>query len=230
MGTVTPLGKMIEAAHLHGAKVVVDASQSVPHMAVDVQALNTDFFAFSGHKMLGLMGIGVLAAREDLLEEMDPVFYGGEMISDVDYLHSSWNDLPWKFEAGTQNIGGAISLGAAVDYLQDIGFDAIGAHDALLTRYALEQLSHIEGLRIFGPTEGRAPVISFNLNGVHAHDLATFLDSADIAIRAGHHCAKLIMRRLRVPATARASFYLYNTIEEIDRLVIALDEAKRKFK
>ena len=229
MGTRTPLREMIESAHAAGAKVIVDGSQGVPHLRVDVQDIGADFYAFSGHKMLAPMGIGVLYGRRMLLEDMEPVMFGGEMISDVDYYQSSWSEIPWKFEAGTQNVAGAIGLGAAVDYIEKIGINKIRANDDLLTDYALSRIKHIDGLKIFGPLSERGPIISFELEGIHAHDLATYLDSRNIAVRAGHHCAKLVMKRLNVSATARISFYLYNTMDEIDRFIEAIEEAKRFF-
>jgi cysteine desulfurase/selenocysteine lyase len=229
MGTRTPLREMIESAHAAGAKVIVDGSQGVPHLRVDVQDIGADFYAFSGHKMLAPMGIGVLYGRRMLLEDMEPIMFGGEMISDVDYYHSSWSEIPWKFEAGTQNVAGAIGLGAAVDYIEKIGINKIRANDDLLTDYALSRIKHVDGLKIFGPLSERGPIISFELEGIHAHDLATYLDSRNIAVRAGHHCAKLVMKRLNVSATARISFYLYNTMDEIDRFIEAIEEAKRFF-
>jgi len=229
MGTMTPLNEMIQAAHAAGAAVMIDGSQSVPHIPVDLSGMDADFFAFSGHKMMALMGIGVLAAKAERLEEMEPIFFGGEMISDVDYFQSTWNDSPWKFEAGTQNIGGALSLAAAISYIEEIGIETISEHDRELTRYALDGLSGIKGVRIHGPAENRAPVISFQLGALHAHDLATYLDSKEIAIRSGHHCAKLVMKRLNVPATARVSFYLYNSRAEIERLITALESARNYF-
>lgn len=229
LGTVNPVKEIIKAAHTVGAKVVLDGAQSTPHLPVDVADLDADFFAFSGHKMLAPMGIGVLYGKTALLEKMDPIYYGGEMINDVDYYQSTWNDLPWKFEAGTQNIGGAVGLGAAIDFIQNIGIDNIRKHDHLLTEYALNELKKIKELVILGPMKNRGPAISFTLGNIHAHDLATFLDQKNIAIRSGHHCAKLVMKKFNVAATARASFYLYNTRTDIDALVHALDEAKGYF-
>jgi len=229
MGSVTDVRTVINSAHQYGAKVIVDGSQSIPHMPVNVAGLDADFYVFSGHKMLGPMGTGVLYAKEELLEQMEPVLYGGSMISDVDYFSSTWNDVPWKFEAGTQNIPGVIGLGAAIDFLRKIGMDAIQSHDMALTDYALEQMQLVSKLHIYGPLTNRGPVISFSLADIHPHDLATFLDSKNIAIRSGHHCAKLIMKRLKVPATARASFYLYNNKQEIDQFIINLDKAKDYF-
>ncbi len=229
LGTINPIKQIIRAAHQYGVKVLVDGAQSVPHTRINVADLDADFLVFSGHKMLGPMGIGVLYGKAELLQEMDPIHFGGEMISDVDYYRSTWNDLPWKFEAGTQNIAGAIGLAAAIDFLGKVGMECIEANDYQLTLYALEQLRTIGGLRIYGPMQDRGAAISFALSTIHSHDLATFLDSKNIAIRSGHHCAKLVMKRLQVPATARASFYLYNTKEDIDALVQALEEAKDYF-
>ena len=229
LGTHNPVKEMIQKAHEAGAVVIVDGSQAVPHLKTDVQEIDADFYVFSGHKMLGPTGIGVLYGKESLLENMDPVFFGGSMISDVDYYQSTWNELPWKLEAGTQNISGAIGLGAAIDFMEKTGMENIKEHDLNLTRFALENMSGIEGLKIYGPLTDRGPAISFELEGIHAHDLATFLDSKNIAIRAGHHCAKLAMKRLGVQSTARASFYLYNTHEEIERFIKELKAAKRYF-
>lgn len=229
LGTINPIKQIVRAAHQFGAKVLVDGAQSVPHTRVDVADLDADFLAFSGHKMLGPMGIGVLYGKAELLQEMDPVNFGGEMISDVDYFSSTWNDLPWKFEAGTQNIGGAIGLAAAIDFLDGVGMEWIEANDLRLTEYSLAQLADLRGMKIYGPKQEHGAAISFSLDAIHPHDLATFLDSRNIAIRSGHHCAKLVMRRLKVPATARASFYLYNTTKDVDTLVQALHEAKDYF-
>ncbi|MBN2410484.1 cysteine desulfurase [candidate division KSB1 bacterium] len=229
LGSITDVKSIINSALQVNARVLVDGAQTAPHMPVNVSNMDADFYVFSGHKMLGPMGTGVLYAKRERFEEMDPVFFGGSMISDVDYNSSTWNDIPWKFEAGTQNIPGVIGLGAAVDFLQQIGPDSVRAHDQALTDYALEQMQLIGQLKIFGPLTNRGPVISFSLADIHPHDLATFLDSHNIAIRAGHHCAKLIMKRLHVPATARTSFYLYNNKQEIDQFVITLDKAKDYF-
>ncbi len=229
LGTINPIKQIIQAAHQYGTKVLVDGAQSVPHTKVNVANLDVDFLAFSGHKMLGPMGIGVLYGKAELLQEMDPIHFGGEMISDVDYYRSTWNDLPWKFEAGTQNIAGAIGLSEAIDFLEKVGMEHIEDNDHQLTQYALEQLRAVGGLKIYGPMDDHGSAISFSLDAVHPHDLATFLDSKNVAIRSGHHCARLVMKRLQVPATARASFYLYNTKEDIDALVRALEEAKDYF-
>ena len=230
LGSVIPLRPFIDRAHAAGAVVLVDGAQSVPHMKVDVQELDADFLVFSGHKMLGPLGIGVLYGRMAHLEAMAPFLFGGDMISRVGYFNSDWNDVPWKFEAGTQNVAGAVGLAAAIDYLEQIGMAAIAEHDQTLTRLALARLTEIDQLQLYGPGERRGPVISFNLAGLHAHDLATFLDQHKIAIRSGHHCAQVAMQKLAVPATARASFYLYNDEEDVERLVRGIIQAKEYFK
>ncbi len=232
LGTINPVKEIAKKAHRAGALTLVDAAQSVPHMRVDVQELECDFLAFSGHKTLGPLGIGVLYGRRELLEEMDPFLGGGDMISRVELTGSAWNTLPWKFEAGTSSIADAIGLGAAIDYLSSIGMDKVRAHEAKLTRYALKRLSEIPGVKIYGPrgVERRAGVISFNLADIHPHDLATILDEEGISIRAGHHCAMPLMTRLGVAATARTSFYIYNTESDIDALVDGLDKARCMFK
>lgn len=228
LGTVNPIKEMAKIAHDHGAVIVVDGAQGIPHMEVNVQDLDCDFYAFSGHKMCAPTGIGVLYGKKDLLEAMEPVEFGGEMIDFV-YLHdSTWKELPWKFEGGTPIIAGAIGLGAAIDFLQAIGMEAISAHEEKITSYAMERLSTVDGLEIYGPKE-RAALVTFNLGDVHSHDTATILDSFGIAVRAGHHCAQPLMKWLGVTATARASFYIYNTEEEIDRLVDGLVKAKEYF-
>lgn len=229
LGTVNPLSEVIKRAHANGVKVVVDGAQGVAHQTIDVQALDIDFYAFSGHKMGGPTGIGVLYGKTELLQAMQPVLYGGDMIESVDYQDSTWNELPWKFEGGTQNIAGVIGLGAAVDYLNAIGLDIIAAYEADLIQYALQQLSDIDDLKLYGPVKERGAAISFTLGQIHAHDLATWLDQHHIAIRSGHHCAQLVMKRYGVPATARASLYLYNQKSDIDTLVDALKEAKDYF-
>lgn len=229
LGTRNPVKQIIDAAHQVNAKVLVDGAQSAPHSLVSVREMNADWFVFSGHKMLAPMGIGVLYGKQALLEEMDPTLFGGSMISNVDYFQSTWNEVPWKFEAGTQNAPAAVGLSAAIDFIEKISRPTIEANDDRLTQYALTGLQTISGIRILGPLQNRGPAISFTLGKIHAHDLATFLDQKNIAIRSGHHCAKLIMKRYRVPATARASFYVYNSEEEIDRLIHALEEAKGYF-
>lgn len=231
LGTINPIKEIVEIAHSKGAIVVVDGAQSAPHMKVDVQDLNCDFYAFSGHKMCGPTGIGILYGKEQLLENMEPVEFGGEMIDFVELQDSTWKELPWKFEGGTPIIAGAIGLGAAIDYLQSVGMDKIQEHEHQLVEYAMNKLSEIDGLTIYGPKEAskRAGVLTFNIDGVHPHDVATVLDTEGIAVRAGHHCAQPLMKWLNVTATARASFYLYNTEDEIDRLVMGLVKAKEFF-
>jgi cysteine desulfurase/selenocysteine lyase len=228
LGTINPVKEIAKIAHKHGAVMVVDAAQSAPHMKIDVQDLDCDFLAFSGHKMCGPTGIGVLYGKRELLEQMEPVEFGGEMIDFVGLYESTWKELPWKFEGGTPIIAGAIGLGAAIDFLEEIGLDNIAAHEQELAQYALERLSAIEGLTIYGPKH-RGGLVTFNIDGVHPHDVATVLDAEGIAVRAGHHCAQPLMKWLNVTATARASFYLYNTKEEIDQLAIALQKTKEYF-
>ncbi|MEC2076419.1 cysteine desulfurase [Metabacillus fastidiosus] len=228
LGTVNPIKEIAKIAHENGAVMVVDGAQSAPHLKVDVQDLDCDFFAFSSHKMCGPTGIGVLYGKKELLEKMEPVETGGEMIDFVGLYESTWKELPWKFEAGTPIIAGAIGLGAAIDFLEDIGLDNILDHEHKLASYALERMSEIEGLTIYGPKE-RAGVVTFNIDDVHPHDVATVLDSEGIAVRAGHHCAQPLMKWLNVSATARASFYLYNTEEEIDKLVAGILKTKEFF-
>ncbi len=232
LGTINPIIELTKKAHAVGAIMVVDAAQSVPHMPVDVQALDADFLAFSGHKMCGPTGIGVLWGKRELLEAMPPFMTGGDMIRSVTLEGSTWNELPWKFEAGTPAIAEGIGLGAAVDYLQAFGMPALRSHEIEITRYALGQIREIPDITIFGPrkAEEKGGVISFNLGDVHPHDLATMLDREGIAVRAGNHCAMPLTDYLDVPATTRASFYLYNTFEEVDKLVDALHKARRIFK
>ncbi|HEX6289992.1 MAG TPA: cysteine desulfurase [Herpetosiphonaceae bacterium] len=230
LGTINPVAQIARAAHAVGALVLVDGAQSVPHFAVDVQDLEIDFLAFSGHKMCGPTGIGVLWGRKKILQAMPPFLGGGSMIQTVELRRSTWNELPHKFEAGTPPIGEAIALGYAVDYLSAIGMEAIHQAEQQLTAYALERLSTIPGLTTYGPSvEERGGVISFNLDGVHAHDVAAVLDRHGVAVRAGHHCCQPLMGILGAPATARASFYLYTTTEEIDQLAAALEKCKAIF-
>ncbi|KZM57872.1 cysteine desulfurase [Geobacillus sp. Manikaran-105] len=228
LGTINPVREIARIAHERGAVVVVDAAQSAPHMKVDVQELDCDFLALSGHKMCGPTGIGVLYGKKKWLEQMEPVEFGGEMIDFVELYDSTWKELPWKFEGGTPIIAGAIGLGAAIDFLEQVGLDAIAAHEHELAQYALERMADIEGVTVYGPKE-RAGLVTFNIDGVHPHDVATVLDAEGIAIRAGHHCAQPLMKWLGVTATARASFYLYNTKEEIDAFIAALQKAKEYF-
>jgi cysteine desulfurase/selenocysteine lyase len=229
LGDTTPIKEIAEIAHQHGAILVVDGAQSAPHKKVDVQDLGCDFFTFSGHKMCAPTGIGVLYGKRELLEKMEPFEFGGEMIDYVDLYDSTWKELPWKFEGGTPIIAGAVGLGAAIDFLNEIGMEEIDRHEHKLVQYAMEQMRQIEGLTIYGPNEGRSSLITFNIADVHPHDLATVLDSYGIAVRAGHHCAQPLMRWLKVTATARASFYLYNTEEDVDALVAGLKKAKEYF-
>lgn len=226
-GIIHPVKEAAILAKEVGALVVVDGAQAVPHIPVDVQDLGVDVYVASGHKMLGPTGIGFLWAREDLLETMEPFLYGGDMISEVTLEGAKWNELPWKFEAGTPNIAGGIGLAAAVEYLESAGMEAILAHEVDLTRYALERLQEIPGVILYGPrtADRRVGVITFNLEGVHPHDVAYILDQEGIAIRSGHHCAQPLLTRLVAGNTARASFYLYNTREEIDRFIAALLKA-----
>ena len=231
IGTIHPVAEIVERAHAVGAKVLIDGAQGAPHIKLDMQALGCDFYAISGHKMCGPMGIGVLWARRELLDAMPPYHGGGEMIDRVFEDHSTYAPVPHKFEAGTPNAGGAVGLAAAMDYLDSIGHEALWAHEQMLTSYGLEALGRIQGIRMYGPSdpEQRTAVFSFEIEGMHPHDIATVLDSQGIAIRAGHHCCQLLMRRLAVPATTRASCYLYNTTGEIDRLVEGLEMGKRLF-
>lgn len=231
LGTINPIQEIAKIAHEKGAVIVVDGAQSTPHMKVDVQELNVDFYAFSGHKMCGPVGIGVLYGKKEHLEKMEPVEFGGEMIDFVGLYESTWKELPWKFEAGTPIISGAIGLGAAIDFLQSIGMDNILEHEHRLVAYALEKMSAIEGITLYGPKDPkqRAGVVTFNLLDIHPHDVATVLDAEGIAVRAGHHCAQPLMKWLNVTATARASFYLYNTEEDIDRLIDGLVKTKEYF-
>jgi len=231
LGTVVPLKEIVDAAHARDVLVCVDAAQSVPHMPVSVRELGCDFLAFSGHKMCGPMGAGVLWARPELLERMPPFLGGGSMILRVSLEHSSWSTVPHKFEAGTPDVGAAAGLAAACDYLDAIGLDRIHAHELELTGHLLAMLEETEGVNVYGPRtlEARGGAVSFNLSGVHAHDVGTILDREGVAVRAGHHCCQPLMKRLEVAATARASVYLYNTHEEIDALGAALGEVRRIF-
>ncbi len=229
LGTRIDVQRIITAAHEIGAVVLVDGAQHVAHSPVNVQELDADFYIFSGHKMLGPMGIGILYGKEKLLDAMDPILFGGSMIDEVHYTESTWADLPWKFEAGTQNIPAVIGLGAAIDLLQKIGLDKIQQHDALLTDYVLSRLQELDFVTVFGPRQNRNAVISFAIDGIHAHDVATFFDSKNVAIRSGHHCAKLVMKKLNMASTARASFYIYNNLEEADKFIDTIEKAKGYF-
>lgn len=229
LGIVNPVKKMASIAHKH-AVIIVDGAQSVPHIKVDVQELNCDFYVFSGHKMCGSTGIGVLYGRESLLRKMEPIEFRGEMIDYVDLYDSSWKELQWKFEGGTPIIAGAIGLGAAIDFLEQIGMHKIAEHDKYLTNYAVEQLKRIENLSIVGPEKDRMGLVTFQLENIHPHDTATVLDTYGVAIRAGQHCCQPLMGHFGVSSTARAGFYLYNTEEDIDRLLFALHKTKEFFK
>ncbi|MFB9279111.1 cysteine desulfurase [Cohnella cellulosilytica] len=230
LGTINPIAEIAKIAHRKGAILVVDGAQSTPHMKVDVQALDVDFYAFSGHKMCAPTGIGALYGKAQLLERMEPIEFGGEMIDFVELHDSTWKELPWKFEGGTPIIAGAVGLGAAIDFLEQVGLPNIEAHEHKLVRYAMDRLSSIDGVKIYGPSaEERAGIITFNLGDVHPHDVATVLDTEGIAVRAGHHCCQPLMRWLNVSATARASFYLYNTEQDIDRLAESLVKTKEFF-
>ncbi len=231
LGTVNPIKELVAAAHAVGALAMVDASQHAPHMPLDVQDLDCDFLSFTGHKMCGPTGIGILYGKLELLEAMPPFMGGGDMIRRVTLAGSSWNDLPWKFEAGTPRIAEAIGLGAAVDYLSEVGLDDIHAHEQMITGYALESLSEVPGLRLLGPPAAqRGGLAAFTLAGVHPHDIAEILDKDGIAIRAGHHCAQPLHRRLGINSSARASFYLYTTRQEIDKLISSLHGVRKVFK
>lgn len=231
LGTITPMKEIAAIVHQFGAVILVDGAQAVPHMEVDVVDLDADFYAFSGHKMMAPTGIGALYGKRELLDAMEPTEFGGEMIDFVELYDSTWKELPWKFEAGTPIIGGAIALGAAIDYLAEVGLANIHAHEQALASYAIEEMSKIEGITIYGPKDAskRCGLVTFNLEGAHPHDIATILDEDGIAIRAGHHCAQPLMKWLDVSSTARASFYIYNTKEEIDALIDGLKLTKEYF-
>ncbi len=233
LGTVAPAAELIALAHAQGALAVVDAAQAVGHVAIDVRKLDCDFLAFSGHKMLGPTGTGVLYGKKKLLDGMHPFLYGGDMIREVFWDRSTWNEAPWKFEAGTPNVGGVIGLGAAVDYVKLTGIDRIAAHEEALTRRAIEKLSAIPGLEIIGPAADavRTSVVSFEVKGIHPHDMATILDAEGVAVRGGHHCAMPLLRELGyVNGTTRASFALYNAETDVDALVAGVEKAKRIFR
>lgn len=230
LGIANPVKQMADIAHRKGAVLVVDGAQSAPHLKVNVREMDCDFYAFSGHKMCAPTGIGVLYGRKGLLEQMEPIEFGGEMIDRVGLQDASWKEAPWKFEGGTPIIAGAIGLSAAIRFLEQIGLDAIAEHDRQLTRYAEEQMKRMEHLTIYGPTEGRVGLVTFNLDQIHSHDVATVLDTYGVAIRAGHHCCQPLMNHFNVGSTARASFYLYNTEEDVDRLLFALQKTKEYFK
>ena len=232
LGTIIPIKKIIRAAHAKNIPVLVDGAQSVPHMPVDVQDIDCDFLAFSAHKMLGPTGVGVLLVKKEILENMHPFMGGGDMIKEVFKTSTRYNDLPYKFEAGTPNIAGVIGFGAAINYLCRIGMQNVRDHEVFLTKYAIKLMSTFKEITIYGPKDpkDRGGVIAFNIGDIHPHDLATIMNDRGIAIRSGHHCAQVLMQRLDVSATSRASFYIYNTPEDIDKLVEALNDARRIFK
>jgi cysteine desulfurase/selenocysteine lyase len=232
LGTIVPIERIIKVAHEHGIPVIVDGAQSVPHMLVNVKNMDCDFLVFSAHKMLGPTGVGVLYAKKEFLEKMRPFMGGGDMIKEVFKFHTNYNEVPYKFEAGTPNIADVVGFGAAIDYLEKIGMENIRRHEISLTEYALESILSLKYVTVYGPrhTKYRGGVISFNIADIHPHDLATIMNDHGIAIRSGHHCAQVLMQRLDVPATSRASFYIYNTKEEIDKFVNAIKEAGRIFK
>jgi cysteine desulfurase/selenocysteine lyase len=232
LGTIVPIERIIKIAHENDIPVLVDGAQSVPHMPVDVKNMDCDFLVFSAHKMLGPTGVGVLYAKKEFLEKMRPFMGGGDMIKEVFKFHTNYNEVPYKFEAGTPNIADVVGFGAAIDYLEKIGMENIRKHEIDLTEYALESILSIKHLTVYGPRDPnyRGGVISFNIADIHPHDLATIMNDHGIAIRSGHHCAQVLMQRLDVPATSRASFYIYNTKEEIDKFVNAIKEAGRIFK
>ena len=232
LGTISDAEKIISKCHEAGVKTLVDAAQAVPHMSVDVTKLGCDFFAFSAHKMLGPTGIGVLWVRKSVLETMDPFHGGGDMIREVHKYETTWNDLPYKFEAGTPNIADVIGFGSAIDYLSQLGMEAVRKHEMELTQYALDKMSQIKGIVIYGPKDvsKRGGVISFNFHDVHPHDVATIVDREGIAIRSGHHCAQVLMEKLNVAATNRASFYIYNTKQDVDKLIQSLEKVSELFK
>ena len=230
LGTINPIKEITKIAHDAGALMIVDGAQSVPHMPVDVKKLGCDFLVFSSHKMLGPMGVGVLYGCEDALKTITPFMRGGDMIKEVHQQEATWNDIPWKFEAGTPNVADVTGFGAALDYLNEIGMNNIENHEKKLTKYALKRLNSVKGLTIHGTSRERSSAISFSLAGVHPHDVATILDSEGIAIRSGHLCAQPLMERLEVPAVSRASFYLYNTKEEVDKLINGIEKVKKIFK
>ena len=232
LGTITDIQQVITKSKNAGAKILVDGAQAVPHMKVDIDKLGCDFYAFSAHKMLGPTGVGILWARKEILENMKPFHGGGDMIREVHKYETTWNDLPYKFEAGTPNVADVICFAAAIDYLSNIGMDNIRNHEIELTQYALEKMSKVKGLTIYGPRDPQkaSGVISFNFNDVHPHDVATIIDKNGVAIRSGHHCAQVLMEKLNVAATNRASFYIYTTKEEVDTLIDSLEQVAEVFK
>jgi len=231
LGTINPVAEIAARARAAGAASLIDGSQAMPQLPVNVSEIGADFYVWTGHKALGPTGIGVLHGRRELLEAMPPFLGGGDMIATVGFDSSTWNELPWKFEAGTSPIAEGVGLGAAVDYLGSLGMEAVRAHERDLTGYTLERLTEVEGLRTFGPTDldHRGGVVSFEIQGIHPHDLAELCDREAVCIRAGHHCAQPLMREMGIPATARASFHVYNTREDVDRLIVALQKAREVF-
>ncbi len=232
LGTISDIDTIVSKCKKAGVRILIDGAQAVPHMKVDIQKLGCDFFAFSAHKMLGPTGIGTLWVRKDILETMDPFHGGGDMIREVHKYETTWNDLPYKFETGTPNIADVIGFGVAIDYLSSIGMDKVREHEIELTKYALEKLSKVKDLKIYGPKDisKRGGVISFNFADIHPHDVAQIIDEEGIAVRSGHHCAQVLMERLDVAATSRASFYIYNTKDDVDSLVNSLEKVARIFK
>ena len=232
LGTITDVNRIITKCRDAGAKILIDGAQAVPHMKVDIDSLDCDFYAFSGHKMLGPTGVGILWAKKEHFEKMQPFHGGGDMIREVHKYETTWNDLPYKFEAGTPNIADVIGFAAAIDYLSNIGMDNVRDHEIELTAYALEKMKNVKGLTIYGPKDPQkaSGVISFNFNDVHPHDVATIIDKNGVAIRSGHHCAQVLMEKLNVAATNRASFYIYTTKEEVDVLINSLEDVARVFK
>jgi cysteine desulfurase / selenocysteine lyase len=231
LGTIVPIREIVKKAHAKDIPVLVDAAQSVPHMPVDVQATDCDFMVFSAHKMLGPTGVGILYVKKEILEELQPFISGGDMIKEVHKYETIYNDLPYKFEAGTPNIADVIGFGAAMDYLNRLGMDKVRDHEIELTKYAMDAMEDIRGMTLYGPLDAKnkGGVISFNLGDIHPHDLATILNDHGIAIRSGHHCAQVLMEKFDLSATSRASFYIYNTIEEVDKFINALNDARRLF-
>ena len=232
LGTINPVKWLVETAHANDAPVLVDGAQSAPHMSVDVKDIGCDFFAFSGHKMFGPTGVGVLYGKKEHLQAMEPLFGGGDMIKEVGFKGSTWNDLPWKFEAGASKIADVIGLGAAVDYINKLGMGKIKGHNSILVKYALERLKKIDSVRVYGPRspEERCGAVSFNLGDMHAHDVATVLDEEGVCVRSGHHCAMPLMEKLGISSAVRASVHVYNTKKDVDALITAIKKAKRIFK
>ena len=226
-GTINPVSKIIELAKSRGVVTLIDGAQAVPHFPVDISKIDCDFYVYSGHKMVGPTGVGVLVGRKTILEKMDPFLGGGEMINNVTMEKSTWNEIPWKFEAGTPNIAQVIGLGRAIEFISDIGLENIQLHEDKLLEYSIEELSKINGIELYGNPSNRGAVIPFNIEGVHSHDLAKFLDTDEICIRAGHHCAQPIMNVLGISASARASFYLYNNAKDIDKLVESIKKTAK---